>query len=224
MLGLGSAYGRNTYVKQATQTQKSQGIPLPSEKAAVTAIAKTAAVGRERVNPVEQNVTSGSENSEAQEMAVRSRISPYEEPRLQAQLGHAKSELAQANLLSADESVEKLGEQVECECCRNRKYVDGSHDGSVSYQTPTHISPETSTARVMAHEQEHVVNEQRYAEEAGREVLSQSVSLESSICPECGASYTSGGMTTTVTASKPQSNKFTLSDEDRRAMMQCFGA
>ncbi len=97
--------------------------------------------------------------------------------------------------------------QGECETCNNRKYVDGSHDGSVSFQTPTHIPPEQAAAKVMAHEQEHVVNEQLYAERDGREVISQNVQIFQDICPDCGASYVSGGLTTTVTAEKADSGQ-----------------
>lgn len=213
MLGLSSSYAsaRGTYVKNAGQKQVTQ---VPMEKQAVTAIAKTAPVARERVNPLEVNLPSIPQGVDAQEEAVRGRISPYEEPALQAQLGEAKSELAEADLTIGEEGKE----EIECECCRNRKYVDGSTDGSVSYQTPTHISPEDSAAKVMAHEHEHVFNEQLYAEQAGREVLSQSVQLDTSICPECGTSYVSGGMTTTVTAPKPE-HQYTLSHSEIEDMM-----
>ena len=43
-----------------------------------------------------------------------------------------------------------------CQTCKNRRYVDQSSDSSVSYQTPTHISPEQSAGKVMAHEREHI--------------------------------------------------------------------
>jgi hypothetical protein len=52
---------------------------------------------------------------------------------------------------------------------------------------------------VLAHEYEHVSNEKAKADEEGRRIVSQSVRLESSICPECGRSYISGGVTQTVT-------------------------
>lgn len=155
-------------------------------------------------------------------------------PGLHSQLGEAKSELALADLGVSTEngtqgqslsagggrvnangefvpgsrgiSAERQGQfgETECETCNNRKYVDGSDDGSVSFQTPTHISPEQSAAKVMSHEQEHVVNEQRYAERDGREVLSQDVQIFHDICPDCGGSYVSGGLTTTVTAEKSE--------------------
>ena len=88
----------------------------------------------------------------------------------------------------------------ECETCKNRKYVDGSDDPSVSFQTPTHISPEAAMSAVASHEGEHVRNEQAKADQEGRRVISQSVTIHTSVCPECGRVYVSGGQTRTVTA------------------------
>jgi hypothetical protein len=90
----------------------------------------------------------------------------------------------------------------ECQTCKNRKYVDQSDDPSVSYQAPTNISPGQSASAVMSHEREHVVNEQARAEKEGREVVSQTVTLQMSTCPECGRMYVSGGTTRTVTVAK----------------------
>ncbi|MCL2060278.1 MAG: hypothetical protein FWH01_14705 [Oscillospiraceae bacterium] len=92
--------------------------------------------------------------------------------------------------------------QTECETCNNRKYVDQSSDATVSFQAPTRISPQAAPALVAAHEQEHVSNEQANAAKDGRRILSQSVSMQTSICPECGRSYISGGETRTVSISE----------------------
>lgn len=89
----------------------------------------------------------------------------------------------------------------ECQTCNNRKYVDVSDDPTVSFQTPTSVSPAGAESLVRAHEQEHVANEQARAEEQGDRVVSQSVTIGYSICPECGRSYVAGGTTTTVTKS-----------------------
>jgi hypothetical protein len=94
------------------------------------------------------------------------------------------------------------GEVKECQTCKNRRYVDGSDDPSVSFQSPTHISPGQSASMVMSHEREHVANEQAKADREGRKVISQTVSLQVSTCPECGRMYVSGGVTRTVTAEK----------------------
>lgn len=87
-----------------------------------------------------------------------------------------------------------LGE--ECQTCKNRKYVDGSNE-MVSYKSPTHISPETAASAVRAHEQEHVNNAYAKAATGNGKVVRASVSLRTSVCPECGRSYVSGGTTST---------------------------
>jgi hypothetical protein len=96
-------------------------------------------------------------------------------------------------------------EPTECETCKNRKYKDVSNDPSVSFQTPTHMSPGQSASGVLAHENEHVSHEQAKAARNDRRVVSQSVTLRSSICPECGTIYISGGVTRTVTAENTKS-------------------
>ena len=100
-----------------------------------------------------------------------------------------------------DKTLKQMG-LVECATCSSRTYVDGSDDPGVSFKTPAKISPEASFALVSAHEQEHVVNERSDAVSEGREVVAQSVQIFMSICPECGKSYASGGVTRTTTASK----------------------
>jgi hypothetical protein len=113
---------------------------------------------------------------------------------------------AYKNDLTPDKAPGKLGAAgkiagiTECQTCKNRKYQDVSNDPSVSFQTPTHISPGQSASMVMAHESEHVSHEQAKADQEGRRVISQTVTLETSICPECGRVYVSGGVTKTVTA------------------------
>ena len=100
--------------------------------------------------------------------------------------------------------VQGVSGEKECQTCKERKYQDGSDDPGVSYQTPTHISPEQAASAVRGHEMEHVVREQASAEREGRRVVSQSVSMHTAICPECGRVYVSGGTTRTTTASDPQ--------------------
>lgn len=86
-----------------------------------------------------------------------------------------------------------------CETCKNRKYKDVSDDPGVSFQTPTTISPDKAASSVRAHEAEHVSREQAAAAREDRQVVSQSVSYQSAVCPECGSVYVSGGTTRTVT-------------------------
>lgn len=85
---------------------------------------------------------------------------------------------------------------IECSTCKSRKYQDGS-DEMVSFKVPGHISPEQSASKVMAHENEHVANAFGKAAKMDGEVVRATVSLQTAICPECGCSYVSGGLTST---------------------------
>ena len=75
---------------------------------------------------------------------------------------------------------------------------------SVSFQTPTNIKPEQVASAVRGHEMEHVIHEQAKARRDDRKVVSQSVTLHTDICPECGKVYISGGETRTVTKANPE--------------------
>lgn len=83
-----------------------------------------------------------------------------------------------------------------CETCENRKYQDGS-DEMVSFKSAAHIDPDNAGSAVRAHEQEHVSNAYKKASDKDGEVIQASVSLHTSVCPECGRVYVSGGTTTT---------------------------
>ena len=109
------------------------------------------------------------------------------------------------NRTKVNDGASKIGEVFEpheCQTCKNRKYQDSSSDPSVSFQAPTHISPGQAGSAVASHEGEHVAHEQAKAEREGRKIVSQTVSLQTSICPECGRVYISGGVTRTITANK----------------------
>ena len=96
---------------------------------------------------------------------------------------------------------QEVKEECECQTCKERKYQDGSNDPGVSFKTPTNIAPEQAAVTVRGHEQEHVVREQAEAQRENREVVSQSVTYHTAICPECGKTYVSGGTTRTTTRS-----------------------
>ena len=108
---------------------------------------------------------------------------------------------------------------AECETCKNRKYQDGSDDAGVSFKTPTRIAPEQAASAVRGHEMEHVVRERAKAQSEGRRVISQSVSMQTGICPECGSVYVAGGVTRTTTAAdtkqqeKPKDPRWILASD-----------
>lgn len=127
-----------------------------------------------------------------------------------------KSVLGKRDRFEYDNRFDKLDENnKECYSCANRKYQDKSGDSSVSFQSPTKLSPEQAAHMVAAHEQEHVRNEKLNAEQNNREIVSQSVRLFTANCGECGKAYVSGGETRTVTASKPDYDEmFSVGIED----------
>ncbi len=98
---------------------------------------------------------------------------------------------------------QEVMEESECQTCKNRKYQDGSDDPGVSFKTATNIAPEQAASAVRGHEQEHVVREQAKAQREDRKVVSQSVTIHTAICPECGDVYVSGGTTRTTTKANP---------------------
>lgn len=83
----------------------------------------------------------------------------------------------------------------ECQTCKERKYIDKSNDSDVSFQIPTHVSPEASYAAVSAHEQQHVAGAVSEGSKEGNRLISASVTLKMAVCPECGTPYVAGGVT-----------------------------
>jgi len=120
-----------------------------------------------------------------------------------------------------DKLMKKIG-AVECQTCKNRKYVDGSDDAGVFFKTPAHVSPESSMAAVASHEQEHVSREGAKARSEGREIVSQSVRIFMDVCPECGRVYASGGKTTTTTKADKKKTDYFM-DNMRKSMGSHFG-
>lgn len=142
------------------------------------------------------------EGADPAEMAVRMRIKPYEDP-----ADSQKSQVGNQNddgLKVGAESAQAAVEEGKCQTCERRKYQDGSDDMGVSFQTPTRVAPEQAAAAVRGHENEHVVRERAKAQQEDRKVVSQSVTIHTDICPECGKVYVSGGTTRTVTAANPE--------------------
>ena len=127
----------------------------------------------------------------AAETLVRMRIQYGPEGQQQAQ---------ETGAVGAQEALE----EGKCETCEQRKYQDGSDDSSVSYQTPTRIDPDMAASAVRGHEMEHVSHEQAKAQQEGRKVVRQTVTLHTGVCPECGKAYVSGGTTRTVTKAETE--------------------
>lgn len=204
---------RTSRVSQITRVQPVQRI------GAVPIVRKASNIGMpvEPIRPigaVNANAASGvsyaipflRKGMDPAELAVRMRIQYGDEP----QAGKADAEALPdeiSDVLTGAEGTRRAMEEGECRTCEQRKYQDGSNDAGVSYKTPTHISPEQAGAAVRGHEMEHVSREQAKAVREGREVISQSVTVHTAICPECGTAYVSGGTTRTVTAESQKAVK-----------------
>ena len=83
-------------------------------------------------------------------------------------------------------------------------YKDGSDDPGVSFKTATHIDPERAAYAIRAHEYEHVAHAKAEEARGEKEIISQSVTYKTDVCPECGRVYMSGGNTRTTYRSKPE--------------------
>lgn len=118
---------------------------------------------------------------------------------------------------SKDGSVKEISKEG-CQTCAKRKYQDGS-DENVSFKAAAHISPEAAGGAVRAHEGEHVSNAYTKAAQKDGKVLSASVSIHTSVCPECGRTYVSGGTTSTkikYPANPYEESKKTLGAEEAK--------
>lgn len=104
-----------------------------------------------------------------------------------------------------------------CDTCENRRYQDGSDDPGVSFKSATKLSPEEAASAVRGHEMEHVYRNQAKAAREDKRIVSQTVTIKTDICPECGKPYTAGGVTKTVTKPKQDlAAKFNAGREDKQ--------
>lgn len=101
----------------------------------------------------------------------------------------------------------KISGGEECQTCRNRKYQDGSNE-NVSFKAAAHIAPGAAGAAVRAHEGEHVSNAYTKAAQNDGRVVMASVSIHTSVCPECGRTYVSGGVTNTAVRYRNEDNPY----------------
>ncbi len=97
---------------------------------------------------------------------------------------------------STEKQAGRKSSPAECETCKNRQYQDGS-DEMVSFKAAAHISPDAAASRVRSHEQEHVSNAYKDAAKNNGKVMSCNVAIHTSVCPECGRTFVSGGTTST---------------------------
>ncbi len=185
------------------------GAVQPAQTTAVSPVPAVASVQRETAQTVpEQELPQlpfQQQGVDPVEWAVRGRI------QYAGQDGQAASET---------KSAQEVMEEGECQTCKERKYQDGSNDPGVSFKTPTNIAPEAAASAVRGHEQEHVSREQSKAQRDGRDVVSQSVTIHTAICPECGRVYVSGGTTRTTTRAEKAAQLYQQQGEEAPSAFQ----
>lgn len=161
-----------------------------------------------RIDPSNQIQLNKPAQSSGQESGPKSgnsvRMTGGKANQLMSKIVPEEDRVAELEEIFDDKTLKRMG-AVECATCASRTYQDGSDDPGVSFKAPTHLSPAQAATAVISHEMEHVTNERANAEEEDREVINQSVQIFHSVCPECGKSYVSGGVTKTTTAGKTQS-------------------
>ena len=192
-IGTGYSYPfyitQNQVGKNNMQNVERQNTATPSVEA--TAVAKQSAA--QNTSLAQTQIPTLREGIDPAEFAVRSRMQYVDQEQ-------------DTQGVQTGKSAQEVMEEGECQTCKERKYQDGSDDPGVSFKTPTQIAPEQAASAVRGHEQEHVVRERAKAQREDREVVSQSVTLHTAICPECGKSYISGGTTRTTTQGNTENN------------------
>lgn len=108
------------------------------------------------------------------------------------------------SIYGKDDKAQKV---QECQTCKSRKYQDGS-DENVSFKSATHLSPTAAQSAVRAHEGEHVTNAFDKAGQKNGRVINASVKIYTSVCPECGRTYVSGGVTNTTIKYSNEENPY----------------
>lgn len=155
-------------------------------------------------------------NPDAESEAARLRILGSGEEKTAGLEGDEAVDETEEDEDSQLNGAQEEAEEGKCETCEKRKYQDGSDDAGVSFKTPTRIDPSQVASAVRGHEMEHVFREQAKAKREGRKVVSQTVTLHTAICPECGKVYISGGTTRTATMAD-NSSKQNTSDAGNNA-------
>lgn len=107
----------------------------------------------------------------------------------------------------------------ECQTCASRTYQDGSNESNVSFKAATRISPQAAGAAVRAHEGQHVSNAYKKAAQKNGKVLNASVTIKTAICPECGRTYVSGGVTNTRIKYSNEENPYVKNQKELDAAM-----
>ena len=174
---------------------------VPAQRVPAGPVMPVGAVGRvEGVNPGAPEAPVTPAGAVPEEFGVILEFAPKDAPK-SGNYAPDGLNVEDSRRIAAEKARGKQGNEP-CKTCAERKYQDGSADAGVSFKSPTSVSPEAAASAVMAHEQEHV----SIAHAEGREKnmnVHTSVSIHTSICPECKKIYVAGG--TTYTRMTPKS-------------------
>ncbi len=196
---------------------------VPSLSVSITNVAENKACyeSKEGMNSrIRRQALERSINANEQKLGRLDIADNSERSKLNVEISRCKTELSRLEKSGEDQKREKTAAEIkrrfdsfECQTCKNRRYKDESDDSGVSFQTASHIDPSAAYSAVRSHENEHVARNRTHAEQNGQRIAYQTVTIHHAICPECGRSYVSGGVTHTVTKAD-NSSKYTIGDID----------
>lgn len=222
MFGSVSGYSYAPYyvafsAQNASRAGQTSTVSIPQTEAVTTPVQPVAPAREVISNDNKFSIESllNQHESDPAAMAARMRIQHPGQTSAQAACADADVPTTEQEPMK---SAREVFEEGECQTCENRKYQDGSDDPGVSFKTATKLSPEEAATAVRGHEMEHVVREQAKAAREDREVISQSVTIKTAICPECGTVYTSGGTTRTVTKGAAKNNPEEAPEENNTTL------
>lgn len=91
-------------------------------------------------------------------------------------------------------------EEKKCHLCQTRRYV--CSNGETSDGNETIITGKQSALRVQQHEAEHLQSARNKALQEDRVVIGQEIKLCTTVCPECGETYTNKGIASSKSISR----------------------
>lgn len=202
MIRIAPNYYSVPYIYPYASTQQAAHIPQTTSTSAPDKVGQKITTPALPANTMDISIPSMPKGVDPVEMSVHGRIQYLtpEQAKNTMNIDPINQSVDGEDAASAHEIMKKS----ECQTCKNRKYQDGSDDPGVSFKTATNLSPERAATAVRSHEMEHLHHERAKAHREDRKVVSQSVTIHTAICPECGTAYVSGGTTRTTTAKNKQ--------------------
>ena len=189
-------------VSVSVQSGSSYSLPPEAQKAGL----------EKRINAAELKLERLDKEDALEKSKLDREIKKYKDQLEKIELKKEDEKRPENNKTEEEKEADKKRrfDSFECETCKNRRYQDDSNNSGVSFQTPTKVAPSAADAAVRAHENEHVVRNRNKAERNGMKIVSQSVTIQKAICPDCGRLYTAGGLTRTLMRTDNSDNRFAV--------------